>query len=535
MISGRDALRSLQQALDGEQQRLRQLDERLSQSNEQLLKLDSARNREVQTLARLRLQHLSSAKQAAVNDDTDRAVLTLLSQRNEAYNEVQTQLAALAARRDEFEQRSADLNAALSEAIDAVNQAEAATQERLEGDPDYQKQLTAAHDAARIAEQADAKAAQSEAELGSKGTTYRADPLFMYLWNRRYGTTEYRPGGGPFAPLIRYLDGKVARLVSYQDARTNFTRLQELPERLREHATRVQAEAEAAYERLKELDIASRDQDGVPALEAERDEAQRQLDALREEEAQLAVQHDALLRQLESFAQGGDRHYQQAVELLQSELDHAPLEVLRSEALSTPSPDDDLIVARLRDLAKQREQLAQTVSDLQSGAQQNRHRVRELEQIRQNFTSSRMDAPNSVFNDGRAVATALSQFLAGMLTAEALWRILNSQRSVVADRSDPNFGSGGFGRGTMWGGGAAPRGGPDVGDIVGGILGGMIGSAGRSRGSSGRGGSFRPSSGGSKPSGGGAKPKGGSAKPSKGGFRTGGKVGGGKFKTGGKF
>ncbi len=526
MISGNDALRNLQKALDSEQQRLRQLDERLSKSNEQILQLDGQRNKELQNLARLRLQLLSNTKQASASADTDQAVLTLLKERNDAYGEIQAQLAVLEAQRGDYEERSSELTDELAAAIEAVSQAEAATQERLESDPDYQEQLRIAHAADRMADQADAKATQSEEERESKGTSYRADPLFMYLWKRRYGTSEYRPGGGPFAPLIRYLDGKVARLVKYLDARANYTRLEELPERLREHATRVQAEAEAAYDRLKELDLAGRKNDGLADLEAKRDEVQNQLDAVREEEAQLAARNQELMTQLQTFAQGGDRHYQQAVGLLRSELDHAPLEVLRSEALSTPSPDDDVIVARLRDLGRQREQLAQTVSDMEGGAQHNRQRVRELEQMRQNFTRSRMDAPNSVFSDGRAVNTALSQFLTGMLTAEMLWRILNNQRRTVANRSDPNFGSGGFGRGTMWGGGAAPRGGPDVGGILGGILGGLASSSSRGRSSSSRG--SRPSSAGSKPSG-------GSSKPSGGGFRTGGKTSGGKFKTGGKF
>ena len=114
---------------------------------------------------------------------------------------------------------------------------------------------------------ADAKATQSEDELESKGAAYRADRLFTYLWERGYGTTDYRPGGGLFCPLLRWLDGKVARLIGYADARPNYHRLQELPERLREHAERLQARAEAEFERLKQLDMEGRRNDGIPAIE----------------------------------------------------------------------------------------------------------------------------------------------------------------------------------------------------------------------------------------------------------------------------
>ena len=39
----------------------------------------------------------------------------------------------------------------------------------------------------------------------------------MYLWNRKFGTAEYRAG-----PFARFIDRQVARVVGYDKARANY-------------------------------------------------------------------------------------------------------------------------------------------------------------------------------------------------------------------------------------------------------------------------------------------------------------------------
>ena len=86
----------------------------------------------------------------------------------------------------------------------------------------------------------------------------------------------------------------------------------------------------------------------------------------------------------------------------------------------------------------------------------------------------------------------LGNFLNGMLDRRALWKVLQEQQQYRPQRSDPTFGSGGFGRGTVWGGGVGDLGG--LGDILGGGLGrgrGRGGWGGGGGGGRGGGGGFR--------------------------------------------
>ena len=59
---------------------------------------------------------------------------------------------------------------------------------------------------------------------------YQKDTLFMYLWERGYGTSKYRAGA-----ITRFLDRKVSDIVEYEAARRNYALLSAIPEKLNAH------------------------------------------------------------------------------------------------------------------------------------------------------------------------------------------------------------------------------------------------------------------------------------------------------------
>lgn len=533
MITGSDTLQKLLQAVQHEQARMKEVDGALRRSNDEVLALDAQRVAELRRLAALRLSYLSTDGRAA-EDAKDEAVLKLMARRDEAFGALQRSQQEQEAAREKLQAARGAADAELASAMRAVDDAEAATQARLATDGAYLERLEAAREADRVAQKADDKATQSEAELLTKGEAYRSDPLFWYLWRRSYGTPDYHAGGLFLAPLIRYLDSRVARLVAYDGARANYARLQEIPVRLREHATRAKAAAQAAHAELERLDLEAREADGIGALEQARDAARAKVAEL-DSELEAADRESSRLQDAQhAFAEGADADYQSAVEYLRGEFDRSPLTVLRAAALATPMPEDDLVVARLADLSQRRDELTAALQELNVAADANHARLKELTDLRAEFTRAGMAQPGSGFRDARAIDTGISQYLAGLLTAAALWQLFRQQHTV-SSRADPTFGSGGFGRGTVWGGGQPAGGGAvQAGKVIGSILDalGSSQSAPRSGGSS----TYRPSGGSvPKPSSGGFKPGGGGSQPS-GGFKTGGTMPKSRgFKTGGKF
>jgi hypothetical protein len=132
---------------------------------------------------------------------------------------------------------------------------------------------------------AEAKLAQAEADREEKRRPYESDPLFMYLWRRRFGTRDYEAGN-----LVRYLDRKVAHLIGYEAARVNYSMLIDLPDRMREHVERLKQERGGA---------APDDPRLVRTLAAL--DRQPEVAALLQEAAAQPGSDEAILRQIEEL------------------------------------------------------------------------------------------------------------------------------------------------------------------------------------------------------------------------------------------
>ena len=488
MISGRQTLASIGSAVTDENEKIMSTDKRISEAADRLVELQKTRAREYQSLARLRVGHIASGPVISSIDNTERQVLALLQARESAGAALVQELHATGENRTALEAERNQQAEILGQAAEAVDAAEAKTQTRLDAEPAYQAQREQATEAERIAMHADEKAARSEQEQEVKGVSYRDDPLFTYLWGRHYGTPDYQASA-----LARWLDGKVARLVGFADARANYSRLREIPLRLREHAHQTRQHADAEFEALRELDRQARAADGIPALEAVQEGEQKQLDAIDGRIEALEATRQELLQRKEAFAAGEDDNYRQAVEYLASEFRRDDLRELRRDALTTPFPEDDVIISRLLDLDADRQTTESLTHELKNSMRQHRERLGELESLRKEFKRQRYDQAGSGFANGSLVTMMLENFLKGLMSRNDLLRVLEKQRRYRPRRSNPTFGSGGFGRGTIWGGGlggALGRGGlGGLGGLGrgGGLGGGGLGGLGRG----GSGGGFR--------------------------------------------
>ena len=454
MLSGREALLQIDDALGAERRTIEAIDQRIQAASDQLLDLARARAEDFRELARLRVGMLAAGRLVAGLDEADRQAETLLASRPAALAALDGRVEATSRQRSELEAERAAQAEELEKASTAVDKAEAATQARLEAEPAYREQQARTREAERVARHAEDKASNSEQELGQKGQSYRDDPLFLYLWERRYGLPEYRA-----TALIRWLDGKVARLIGYDNARANYARLQEIPVRLREHAQAVRGVAEQAIEALRRLDEQAREADGIPALETARASERERLDGIDARIEETAATYQRLQDEKAAFAAGEDEAYRKAVEYLASELGREDLRALRRDAQATPFPEDDLVIARLLDREQQDQALQVSLGELKRSTQQHLTRLQQIESLRADFKRRQYDRGDSVFADGSLLGVMIANFLGGLLDRDGLWRVLEQQQRHRPQRADPTFGSGGFGRGSVWGGGLGRGGG----------------------------------------------------------------------------
>ena len=496
MISGTHTLASFQQALADERKRLEELGRRTDELSDRQLALEQEDLADYRELARLRVDLLATEQAQSNLDEAERLVQAFLKERQSERVQAEKLIGTAQAEALELGRRREAQAQICTELANRIDDAEKTTQDRLDQNPHYVAQRDSVELARRTAIHADTKATKSEEELENKGQPYRDDRLFMYLWQRGYYTPEYKAGN-----LTRWLDGWVARLVNYSKSRANFVRLQEIPKRLREHAQMRAEQAETGYEKLQQLDQQAREADGITRLDAELAQQQERLAEIDREIEAANEKMWALEEKKATFAAGEDPNYQKAVDFLSQELAKDELAALHEDALSTPFPEDDIIIANLYHRLESKEEIAEGRKEFKELRAKHEARIRELEELMVEFKKNRYDSPGNGFANGAMVSMMLANFLNGMLSRADLWRVLEQQRRYQPRRADPGFGSGGFGRGTVWGGGIQlPRSQPS--------------SGGGFRFPSGGGGGFRFPSGG----GGGFRvPRGGG-----GGFRTGG-------------
>ncbi len=490
IVSGRKTLDNFEQTLAEVRQKLEEVDRRTNELSNEQLALEHDDLADYRHLARLRVDLLATEEAQSSLDETEKLAKSLLDKRqlelSGIVDEIDTakkEAEELALRREEVAKKTASLS-------DRIDAAEKATQDRLDNDPKYIQLRNAVENAQRTAVHAETKAKQSEDELASKGQPYRDDPLFMYLLQGGYQTADYKAGS-----LTRLLDGWVARLVKFSKARANFVRLQDIPLRLREHATRLKEHAEDEYTKLHSLDQQAREKDGITNLDAELEKEQKELADIDHEIEQASKKVWDLEEKKAAYAAGDDPSYLNIIEFLTKELRKDELVALHQDALVTPFPEDDVIIVNLYQRLENKQEILQGRKELKELRTKHETRFRELEKVLVDFKRNRFDTPETAFADGDMISMMLGNFLNVFLSSDALWKVLKQQRRYQKRQADPGFGSGGFGRGTIWGGGfQLPR-------VPGPSRGGF-------RFPSGGGGGFRfPSSGGGS---------------SRGGFRTGG-------------
>ncbi len=448
MISGRQTLASIDSSLQELRNKISRAEQQVEERNNRLLALQQDEINNYRELGRLRVEILAIDQLITIPDDAERTVQGLLDQRKNGLQKVHDDITASEQHRLDLEHKREQQASSVEEAAVVVDTAEKKTQDRLDDDPAYQRQLQITREMERTVRHAQDKATQREEELEQKGRPFHNDPLFMYLWNRKYGTVDYQAN-----TLTRWLDGRVAKLVRYTESRVNFSKLQEIPRRLREHADQVGQEAKQEFEVLKALDTQARKEDGIPPLEEILEQQEAELKGVDEQIEQAMARQQELEQQKSDYSAGTDKYYQKAVDYLTSELRRDDLRDLRLQAQVTPFPEDDMIISHLLEQEEQEQDLQDGIAELKSLNTQQQQRLAELESLRSEFKRHRYDSPGTGFSDPAVIAATLGNLINGVLTSKAFWRILQQQRRYRPRRADPGFGSGGFGRGTVWGSG----------------------------------------------------------------------------------
>ncbi len=454
MLSAQEAFRSIEQA----GLRLRQDEDRLDALMEgaarEITRLRQEQAELFRALARIRLDSLAREPVIGRLDEAESKALAAIERQRQRLEE-------LAKRREELRSEIAAATEDRAKRSDAVRQAAEAisalveaTQARLADDLEWQAQSARLSGAEARAAAAEEKAQRAESDRDEKSRPYLADRLFVYLWERGYGTSRYRGG-----PLARFGDGFVARVINFEPARRNYFSLTEIPKRLREHADRLKTEAAEEEEKLVRLERAALENAGIKPLEAAQENAERDLDAAEERIAALEAQ----LHEIDSERQGllgeeGERGLAGALEELAASLQREDLRELMREALQTPTEEDERIVRRLQEIAAELERWNREAEEARRTMLELTRKRAELERTREEFRQAGYERQGGGFINEKLIGDILGGIIGGVLSSRELRDALRSgYRPGRAGSGFPR--PGGFGGGPRRSGGSRTGGG----------------------------------------------------------------------------
>jgi chromosome segregation ATPase len=390
------------------------------------IRLDAARRGEV-------VEHLESAMREADK---------ILESRDDAIASINDRVRTASEAIDALEDRRETLHEAVDAAARALAEREAAVQQSLEQDEAFQHQLERTREADAIAVSALDKARLAAEDRSSKGEPFEGDELFMYLWQRGYGTSAYSAN-----PLARMLDAWVARLCGYQGARPNYWMLLEIPKRLEEHADHARDAADAELDKLQDIEeIAARDGD-VPEARAALEALEQRQDGIDEEIATAERTLAELQSDQNRYTAGEDDHLRKALRTISAAMERRDVSELTRLARGTMTADDDEIVDELRHLRRQYAELEDELREIRDLQRERLSRTQELERVRREFKRSRYDDVHSRFEKRDTIERMIGEVIAGVIQGSALWNTLRRyQRYNDTAGEWPDFGSGGIAR-----------------------------------------------------------------------------------------
>lgn len=454
MISGFEALQSIDRAYAQLREEEMRLDDRLRSVSEEAARLRQERLARLHRLAEVKFRMLKTGELARDLDMAEREVRRLLDEAERENAQAAAGREKATAALKQAEATRAACAAEFEAAGRALQAFETSHQPTIVAEAKWIALTGEAERAEKTWREAERKTRQAEEDRETKKTPYESDPLFVYLWKRQFGVSAYRGGG-----IVRYFDGLIARMINYPEARANYAMLNQIPERLRAHVDRLKTSLDALRQEIANFRQERLLAAGAGPLQARLRQAQSahaasgaEVAERQKEFAAADAKYDAII------GKNSDGLLARAVQLMVDNDSRDDVITLYREAERTRSNEDKEIVAQIDQLTRQ---LGKTEADLTQLRAQSRDlagRREEIENARASFRRRRYDYPGTTFRNEAAINDVLGGVLSGMIQGAVLEQVLQQ-----GYRQPPSIDwGGGYQPGPMFPPGGFPGDGPDI-------------------------------------------------------------------------
>ena len=441
MLTGKFVLKSIDQSLQAVRREALHFDKQLSNLTSNLASQQRQKVNVIQQIVAVRLSEIEQGELKESLTQADRKALHLLESRSQALEQLNDEIDELNESIIESEERRQPLLDKVNELSGQLVEIESDVQTALRYEKDYLDQFEKASRADAVLQESERKVKQAHEDMTAKEKPYKDDPLFMYLWERGFGTTEYK---GKL--IVRAIDSWVARVIKYEKSRVNFWNLTEIPKRLSEHAEHIADIAEKEHEALQKVERQALEKAGTLEVEKKIDTARTEIDSCDDTTEHLETELSEKLEERAAFTTGDDPYVKQAIDVLSNALKHDNLRSIQRYVRATHSPNDDRLVIQLEQIEDELEDVNDNLDDVRKLLTTQRSKLKELESIRRNFKNARYDDVRSGFTNQSLITNVLNQFLQGQISSANVWQTIQRNQRYRNIGASPQFGSGGLGR-----------------------------------------------------------------------------------------
>lgn len=405
------------------------------------------------TIARLYVDALDG-QEIAARDELSRDALQVLESRDAERSELEGLLVTLQsmldARVKTEEQAQAERDAVAARLATLCAGIDAS----LEGDAGHAALVASADQARDRARTAADKARLAAEERDQKAGAYEGDPIFMYLLKAGFGTPRYSAW-----PLVRTVDGWLARLCGFDKAARDYEALTALPGYLAEHAQAMAAGAAEAGALMDASRRAALERADVAPIESELEAKdavlRRAAAAVEVARGQVIATRKAIGRMEEWRDDAGES----LLKRLSAAFGTESIERMRARVSATDTPDDDRQLAEIVRLRDRLESIERERADVEATIRTQKKRLDDLAHVRREYRG-RYNSSDYRISDSRA-SDLLAGYLAGRVMSDALWSGLQRCASYEPppspsySSSSSSSSSGGFSTGGGFGGGGS--------------------------------------------------------------------------------
>lgn len=281
-------------------------------------------------------------------------------------------------------------------------------------------------------------------ELDEKSVAYHEDNLFMYLQRRGFGTPDYRSTG-----FVKRIDGWIANLISYRSAVADYKRLNEMPLWIDDRREKITEDRAAKKEVVDGLVDKLLVEFGVDKLSAKLKIAETALADIDHEIDALHGQVSKASGFISAAALANDEEMAKATKAYTDFLSRLGVSELMKKAKQSATTEDDKIVNDLINLERQKVSMEREIAALKPGLLEFDRRVKNLNDVERKVRNRGWSGSGDRFS-GRLSDGKVDELASGMITAAAMWTLIESAHKRPApESSDNSWGStGGFGGGS---------------------------------------------------------------------------------------